>query len=55
MPLATMQNGPVESVNDAGPAKPLNALEVGIIDLFVQFSHILGHPGAGSGPVLRPD
>ena len=25
-------------------ARPLNALEVEIIDLFVQFSHILGQP-----------
>jgi HTH-type transcriptional regulator, glycine betaine synthesis regulator len=44
MRLATMKNGPLADRNKRSPAKPLNALEVEIIDLFVQFSHILGQP-----------
>jgi len=44
MRAATIENPPPESRNERPPAKPLNALEVEIIDLFVQFSHILGHP-----------
>ena len=44
MPLAAIQKGPLEDLNDAALVKPLNALEVEIIDLFVQFSRILGQP-----------
>ncbi len=44
MRLASIENRPPESRNERPPAKPLNALEVEIIDLFVQFSHILGQP-----------
>ena len=44
MRLATINGGPLEDRNLRPPVKPLNALEVEIIDLFVQFSHILGHP-----------
>ena len=44
MRLATMKNRPLEDRKERPPAKPLNALEVEIIDLFVQFSHLLGLP-----------
>jgi len=44
MHLTATQKRPVEDPNEAPPAKPLNALEVEIIDLFVQFSRILGQP-----------
>ena len=44
MRFATMQRGPVEDLKDTPRAKPLNALEVEIIDLFVQFSRMLGQP-----------
>lgn len=44
MRSATLEVGPLEDRNLRPPAKPLNALEVEIIDLFVQFSHILGQP-----------
>jgi hypothetical protein len=33
-----------EDPNLAQPVKPLSTLEIEIIDLFVQFSRILGHP-----------
>ncbi|HOX59487.1 MAG TPA: ArsR family transcriptional regulator [Verrucomicrobiota bacterium] len=39
-----MNGGPVEDRILRPPAKPLSALEVEIIDLFVQFSHVLGQP-----------
>ena len=44
MRLATIGKGPVKDRNGRPPAKPLNALEIEIIDLFVQFSHMLGQP-----------
>jgi len=34
----------IEEAKNAQPVKPLNALEVEIIDLFVQFSRVLGQP-----------
>ena len=39
-----MKNDLLEDRSERPPAKPLSALEVGIIDLFVQFSRILGQP-----------
>ncbi len=44
MRSATLEAGPLEDRNLRPPPKSLNALEVEIIDLFVQFSHILGQP-----------
>ena len=44
MLVATEQQRPAEDRKERSPAKPLNALEVEIIDLFVQFSRILGQP-----------
>ena len=44
MRVATIENDTLEARNKRPPAKPLNALEVEIIDLFVQFSHLLGQP-----------
>jgi DNA-binding transcriptional regulator GbsR (MarR family) len=44
MLLAIEQKGRGDDRKDAQPVKPLNALEVEIIDLFVQFSRLLGQP-----------
>jgi HTH-type transcriptional regulator, glycine betaine synthesis regulator len=44
MMLATPPKGPAVDRDDAPPVRPLNALEVEIIDLFVQFSRMLGQP-----------
>ena len=42
--LTVEQTSRVEDPKIAQPVKPLSALEVEIIDLFVQFSRILGQP-----------
>lgn len=44
MRLATLNGDPVENRNLRPSAESLNALEVEIIDLFVQFSRVLGLP-----------
>jgi hypothetical protein len=44
VPLITEAPGRVEAPVDLQPIRPLNALEVEMIDLFVQFSRVLGQP-----------